>query len=143
MTIIAYRGGMIAADTLVTVGDFIAGHYPKLHRVPEGIAAITGDFAEGLAIVEWLRLGRKGDSPASTDKPGARVILVPRRGAIRELAYGLEAQTVRAPFHAWGAGAPIALGAMERDATAEEAVRAAIKWCTTCGGRVQVLERNG
>jgi len=46
---------------------------------------------------------------------------------------------VRAPFYALGSGYQVAMGAMEFGATAEEAVRAAIKWDTGSGGDVTVL----
>lgn len=44
---------------------------------------------------------------------------------------------IKSPFHSIGVGAPIAYGAFEMGATAEEAVKTAIKYDNTCGGKVQ------
>lgn len=44
------------------------------------------------------------------------------------------------PFHAIGAGAEIATGALAMGADAKEAVRLAIKYHTGCGGKIRTLK---
>jgi hypothetical protein len=46
--------------------------------------------------------------------------------------------SVDAEFHTNGAGGYIALGAMDRGASAIEAIESAIRWSTDCGGPIQV-----
>lgn len=47
---------------------------------------------------------------------------------------------IAAPYFTFGSGGPVALGALIQGATAVEAVRIAIKYVPTCGGKVQSVK---
>jgi hypothetical protein len=48
--------------------------------------------------------------------------------------------SIKADFYSMGSGANVAQGAMAQGATAIEAVRHAIKYVNTCGGKVQSVK---
>src|SRR4249919_1433418 len=63
MTTIAYRDGVMAADTQCTWSDTIS-RVNKIHRLPcGGVMAGCGSYPEVLRAVEWVRGGRKGKPP--------------------------------------------------------------------------------
>jgi hypothetical protein len=45
-------------------------------------------------------------------------------------------EVIKLPFYAVGSGKEVCLGAMEMGADARKAVKAAIRWCPTVGGKV-------
>jgi ATP-dependent protease HslVU (ClpYQ) peptidase subunit len=63
MTTIAYRDGVMAADTQATWSDTVSRVH-KLHRLPcGGVMAGCGTYPEVLRAVEWVKAGRKGKPP--------------------------------------------------------------------------------
>jgi hypothetical protein len=143
LTIIAYRYGVLAADTECHNVDTIVGHRTKIMRINGGRVGMTGYLPLGLAIIDWLKAGQKGpmpDNPASPDDSCA-VLWIPDRGGVYLAEFGFVTPQPRAPYYAYGIGSDIALGAFWHGATAPEAVRAAIAHHAKCGGRVKVLDK--
>ena len=141
MTIIAYRDGVLAADSLSTNQGTKLGAMKKIWRTSKGRIAICGDYGDALKAARWIERGMVGSPPSSNDPadPGAAIWL-PDRGDPLIVENGTVQDLDEAPYHAWGSGARIALGAMHQGASAEEAVEAAIAHCVICGGPVQALE---
>ncbi len=139
MTIIAYRDGVMAADSQVS-GDYaIRGSKKKIYRTNRGdIVAASGGCGGIAKFIEWLQGDRaeRFDPKPFTDSFGA--ILVTAEGQV--VCYddfGLPVDVI-ADYHADGAGRDFALGAMAVGASAEEAVRVAIKHSPHCGGDIQI-----
>lgn len=135
MTIIAYKGGILAADSWVLQGDLICGETRKLYSVPEdrggGWIAASGATSRANAMIEAVING--------TDRPDDEGITVMWVKADQSV-WAVEKETIFeivAPFHAIGSGAHAAMGAMQAGATAIEAVQAACAIISTCGGEVQ------
>lgn len=140
MTVIAYRDGLLAADTLMATNDR-KGYTQKLFRHNWESIAVCGDFARALEMLEWYKAGADLEKfPAKRDDQDfARLIVVCTKG-LRVYENGPCAMWHSESFIAYGSGADFAMGAMYMGATAVEACEAAIKWCTSCGGEIQTLK---
>lgn len=139
MTAIAYRAGVLAADTQQTAGMIIVGYTKKVVRSPAGhIAAASGDAVWCRAFNQAVT---KGDvdwkPPAGTKAEDFMAILVSPDGTAEEVVPEGNS-LLEAEFAAIGAPWQFLTGAMAAGASAEEAVRLAIQHCTSCGGEVQV-----
>jgi hypothetical protein len=142
MTTIAFKDGVLAGEELCTREGVRVGWRKKVRRIKGGRVAMTGYLPEALAIVGWLDSGREGPFPQGASEAGA-VIWVPDEGPPKLIEAGYESDLPYAPpganFHAWGTGAPFALGAMANGASAIEAVRIAKRFDTKSDGRVTGL----
>lgn len=134
MTTIAYRDGVVAADTRSTRGGFILpGSSPKLFRMLDGgVAAVTGDYAPGVSFIEWLK------APDGKPEPSLGEATVIRFRADRTITIyecdGSYAET--APFCAWGSGMTPALAALHAGLSAADAVKIAMLIDPYSGGDV-------
>lgn len=135
MTTIAVRDGVVAADTLLTANGLRDDFGPKVWRVGKVLVAACGSRPTCLRFREWVAAGMRGDSPFN-DEDGNGIV-VSHAGIVCWSKKGC--WPVRQPFYTLGSGYQVALGALEAGATAEEAVRAAIKWDTGSGGEVMVM----
>lgn len=141
MTTIAYRDGVIAADTRVTSDSIITGSVRKVSKNGRVLMGVAGTAAMARELRAWFDEGCQGPLPPNPhplDKEWSvwaliatptDVYIVQESGICRNTA----------PYHAMGSGRELALGAMAHGATAEEAVRAAIKHDTSSGGEITVL----
>lgn len=136
MTTIAYRDGVLAADTLFTKDGIRHGFGQKIFDAGSiGWFALMGFAPHAFRLRQWIEDGRQGEQPEGCVilvSPGGEIEIFEERGAQPEAG---------APFHAYGSGEQIALGAMQAGATAEEAVLAAIAIDTQTGGEITVLRR--
>lgn len=138
MTTIAFKDGVLAGEEACNREGVRVGYRRKVRRIAGGRVAMTGYLPEALAIVGWLASGREGPFPQGASEAGA-VIWVPDEGPPKLIEAGYESDLPAAPFHAWGTGAPFALGAMAAGATAAEAVRIGKRFDTRSDGRVTAL----
>ncbi len=139
MTAIAYRDGVMAADTAVWFGEVIAGQTQKIHRFPDGhLFAAQGDSIYIEAYVQWRREG--GEVPEKAEKDEDFFgIGVDRGGVVYWVPCSYKMQRAAiAPYYAAGAVSDFLHGALAAGATAEEAVRLAIEHCAFAAGKVQV-----
>lgn len=121
MTTIAWRDGILAADSRATNGDWmLPGVERKIFPLPNGVAAISGSLAEAFKLLHWVENGQKGPQPGGK----VRVVVMTLDGSVRvyEDEYWYDEP---GPFGAYGSGFPAALGAMHAGASAAEAVRCA------------------
>jgi len=133
MTTIAYRNGIIAADSRVTTSDESAGDYAgkcvKLLRVGDNIVALQGDSSPGMAWLHWFGEGMKDDTlrdQIRTSEADFTAVVLNKRGLWTWDSW-LIPERVTARFYAVGSGTKAALGALHMGASAVQAVRVACK----------------
>ncbi len=139
MTTLAWRAGVLAADSQGTIGGTIVpGACRKVWRSDDGrLIGVTGETAQWAVLVRILLAGATvGDLPKVTD---ARVVVVHADG--RVIVHEGESwyDCGDAPYLAWGSGMDSALGAMAVGASAKRAVEAAISCDVNSGGDVQYV----
>lgn len=140
MTTIAYRDGVLAADSLVNSSNGAScGTVHKIGKVGghKLLWGFSGDLARMEAFVAWANGKRDGDPPTWGDDCGVG-ILVNHQGP-REW-WGDGWAQYDAPFYAWGSGERIALGAMWAGADAARAVEIAANIDSQSGLPVRVLK---
>lgn len=140
MTTVAYKDGVLAADTQVTDSDTRIANITKIARSRSGwVGGICGGAEMASLFLPWIREGCDPDN-VPTVPSGCDVLVVsPQRRM-----YFVQSRTLilaRTPFVSLGSGSRIALGAMAAGATAEQAVRIACKYDVNTGGKVQVLKQ--
>jgi hypothetical protein len=135
MTTIAYRNGILAADTQFTdsSGWTLAGTVSKLFRLRDGsIVGISGALETGEAFVNWMDGDQAGDRPTVGDT--TRCIHLSEGGVV--VYEGTGRYSPKGDFMAWGSGFPVALGAMHMGAEAFHAVEVAAKYDPHTGGAI-------
>lgn len=70
MTTLAYRDGVLAADTLMTGNGMAWAHLPKIGKIKSVLYGACGLSNENAAFREWVRGGMKGEAPRMTDSAG-------------------------------------------------------------------------
>lgn len=144
MTAIAYRDGVMAADTAFFSGNEMPYHVRKIERINGHLVASSGNLALMVRFHDWVRGGMETAFDRSDLLPeeGWRGLLVAPDGrAMIMLERGpLLAMTV--PFHALGSPQAMLIGAMAAGASAAQAVEIAIKWSDSAAGGIQVERLN-
>lgn len=138
MTTIAYRDGVMAADSKVGCGTTVRGEIQKLYRVNGNVIGFSGALGTGLRFLRWVEAGMPDDRPSLPHDDGFRGLLARSDGVCLTFDSDLMAQQIDAPFHACGSGVEIALGAMAAGASAEEAVKIAAQYDVYTGGTIRV-----
>ena len=143
MTTIAYRDGVLAADTQTTSGERNDGHDVKIAKRGCILAAAAGSSAMCRLFMDWFRSGMKGDAPSmkNGDFTGWGMLFYERDRIAMLNEAGWE--TRRAEIYTNGSGGDLALGAMAAGASPPEAVRIAMRYDIHTGGDVTVLRANG
>lgn len=129
MTVIAYRDGVMAADSRVT-GNFVTTGI-KLYRKNSRIIGFAGDLHQALVFVDWYfdNKQRKPDLANESDW----YALVASSDGLEEWNHALRPVQIMDRFYAIGSGAEIAMGAMEAGASAKRAAEIACKRADGCG----------
>lgn len=144
MTTVCYRDGVLAADSLVTLGDTkIHGHMRKLRRVHDNLIGVAGGVAECDEFLSWCKAG---GYTTETDPPLGeyRALVVQPNGKVLEFEQGkCLPRMSNTKFYAIGSGAPYALAAMYAGASAVEAVKISCKIDTSSGLPVKKLTLKG
>lgn len=149
MTTVAYRDGVLAADTLISYGSFSNGNINKINvvAIPEEMGmgskvmvAMTGVCWAIQPMVAWIEGGASQD-----DIPHCLLahctefmcLMITEEGTVYEFnnGYFLECGV---EYHAIGSGAMFALGAMAAGIDAPESVEAAMKHDKATGGSVTI-----
>jgi ATP-dependent protease HslVU (ClpYQ) peptidase subunit len=124
MTTIAYRDGVMAADSCEIWGGLKIAGSQKLYRVGEAVIGVAGDSAAGNEFIAWYRAGMpKRKRPALKKGIEFYALVATPEG----LAFWdeLAQDRINAPFFAIGTGLKYAMGAMGAGATAITAVEVA------------------
>lgn len=138
MTTIAYRRGVLAADSQITSGDLRAGRARKIGRHLDVLAAWAGKVHDGQPFLRWVEGGMEGEPPEMEHATGA--LFFPKEEVVLFHSGGSESRYV--DTFGMGTGGEIAQGAMLAGATPFEAVKAAIKLDIYSGGPVRTLTRD-
>ena len=142
MTTIAYRDGVMAADTGVWMGGACLTGAVKIAKGADGcLHGVAGHAGACCDYLEWVKNGERGDAPqperANEESTFIALCVNVQAGTIRLLtAYGVE-HLDGVPYVSIGSGAAAALGAMFAGADAEQAIRAAM--AHTEGARGDVI----
>ncbi len=141
MTAIAYKSGILAADTQQFSGNMREGHTEKIVRRADGaLAGASGRADLDHQFLELFKSG--GDIDAfrlhgkEADDFGA--VVIEPNGAVW-LYTDLGKHPSIAPWQTLGSAYQFLHGALAAGASAEEAVRLAIEHTAACGGEVTVL----
>jgi 20S proteasome alpha/beta subunit len=146
MTTIAYRWGIIAADTRAMVAGSITGSVVKVVKRDDGaLAGAAGGAAYCGPFLRWFLDGEQGDPPEAKEgehsydrglifrcDPDGNIDIFEPPGKF----------TLQAEYYAAGSGMDMALGAMWAGKGPEDAVRAAIAHDPNSGGEITVLRSN-
>lgn len=136
MTTVAFRDGIIAADTLMTASETRCGYCTKIMRVGRLVIGFCGTLSNFEKFRCWIKDGALG----AFKSDGGNVFIVPPTGPA--VIWGDSDSPWRedAEFWAIGTGEKLAMGAMAAGATAAEAVKAAIGFDVFSGGQITVLD---
>lgn len=148
MTTIAYRDGVLAADSKAYGGRYCAspGEKVKLHRITDGrcagwiVGISTNNVGGDAMILDWINRGAPLPTTSDT-KPDQFIVLAVDPGGSLHLANDNYAFSgpIKADRYAVGSGADFALGAMAMGATAEQAIEVASSLDPHTGGTVTAL----
>ncbi len=153
MTVIAYKDGIMASDSMLSskeTGDKL-NFGPKVFKIGKALVGISGS-AQILVKIKEIKISKKVPHIYILNKISSILeddeedhdfdIMV----VINEKKFIFDNSSVPCEiyddFFAIGAGAPIAMGAMECGATAVEAVNAAIVHNIFCGGSIHTVEND-
>jgi len=133
MTTVAYRDGVLAADSRVTVGGMVVtDKATKVHRLRDG--SLFG-WAGGVEDAERLKraLVKGQDAPPNLDVIALRAH---PDGSVSCFEGNIWIKQTD-PYHAIGSGAPYAIGAMDAGADAVSAATIGSKRDTSSGGKIK------
>jgi hypothetical protein len=137
LTVIACRNNILAADTASWDGDIKIGRVQKIVRLPDGsLVAACGKASLVWGYTDWLLIGAEKPADGATEEDFGAIHLT--LGAVCSIDHHYCAVPVEADFYALGSHTEFLYGAMAAGASAEEAVRFALKYCGFAGGEVQV-----
>lgn len=138
MTVIAYRDGIMAADTATFLYGTTRspGAVKKILRLRDGsLFSGAGKRAERRALANWIENGMEGERPST---PDTTCILVRPDRTVAVFDGDDDVEFGSVEFYAIGSGGTAALGAMYAGATAERAAKIATLIDPFCGGDIQV-----
>jgi len=139
MTTVAFKGGVLAADTQITSGsEAVEGSISKLAKCENFMGGGCGNLIDMCKFLSWVEEGADPKHfPKFTDNFTG--LLVGKGGKVCFVRSDGISRPVEAPFYAIGSGEEVAKGALVAGATAGEAVQAAIHIDLYSGGSVEAL----
>lgn len=141
MTVIAYKDGILAADSAFIQCDQMWGTAEKIWRRDDG-TLVGGHGSAGFceAFRAWVMGGEEGEAPrAEKTEDGYSDGLIVRPDGTIEVHTPDGVIPFAGPFYAMGSGEALALGAMAAGLSAPEAAAVACEFNIYCGGPVTVL----
>ncbi|AXQ69584.1 peptidase HslV family [Caulobacter phage CcrSC] len=138
MTTLAYKDGVLAADTRICDGTLMLGVFTKIRRIGPVLTAGCGNAQDVAKFNAWVSSGMEGEFSMGESEcwliaPGQPVLIYENDTFLR----------IDAPFYASGTGGEIARGAMAMGADAVTAVRQAILHDSATGPPIDVLYLDG
>jgi hypothetical protein len=148
MTTIAYRDGVMAADSGSWMGDACHSWANKLAKGPDGtLYGVAGGAPEALGFLDWVNAGANPETmPKAEVMPDGGnsflVMAVSSGGPVRVIAAkGVE--TYDAPYFAIGGGSATAFGALWAGASATDAIEATKEHGSSAHGSVRPISHEG
>lgn len=146
MTTIAYRHGVMAADSRAYAGFNAAlGSKTKIRRLEDGtlIGCSSNQVGLGEAVIDWYVRGAKPDDAPKSAEINLSLLVVKPSGEAFFANDGFHLSgPIRADFFAIGTGHAAAQGAMHMGASAQEAVEIACRVDVWSGLPVVVLRHH-
>jgi len=138
MTVIAYRGGVLAADSMEVREEHLKMLNSKKAIKKLGyLFGVSGELCPNNdALMKWFFAKKGTEKRAVYHSMKFDLLVVTPEGVIQVWDQTGSYDVIKSEFYAIGSGKEFAIGAMEMGATAVEAVNVAIRWCPTAGGRV-------
>lgn len=153
MTTIAFHRGVIACDTMWSHGDIVSTYRSKITRLKSGGVVGFSGSNDARPLLRLLQNVRRADdlplpralhdlqicSQALLVLPSGEIFVI---GTVQETEENGEdsgVTPITLPFWAIGAGSHLALGAMDRGASAVQAVRTARKFDLNTAGPIRSL----
>jgi hypothetical protein len=146
MTTIAYKDGIMAADTQIVSGSIIQGHARKIDHVNGWLVGGAGVFGCTRPVLEWIKNGHELSKAVvwgNTIKDCGVLLADPDGNCYFVSTSNDYVTQISTPFAAEGSGYEIALAAMALGRDAKRAVKLAIEMDTGSGGRVTWLNHAG
>lgn len=137
MTVIVVRDGVMAADTLVVGnGNVAAGHIKKIRKMSDGwILGCAGALGNIVKFFDYWELPDEEKNIDEMNFDGLEVLIIDPKGEVSYMeSHSKYPMQITDDFFTIGSGSEVAMGALEAGATAEEAVRIAMKRVISCGG---------
>ena len=140
MTIVAYRDGIMAADSVgwtgsATVKSPVA---PKIKRLPDGgLIGCGGNTSEIVRVCAWM-INPSLPTPTLDKDECFSAIWVKPDGSLWLGGYDLNFYQLYDQFFAIGSPTAFVFGALHAGASAEAAVQLAIDHTDSVGGKIQV-----
>lgn len=124
MTTIAWRNGILAADTQMT-DNHIKVPMRKLFLLGAnaGCIAICGDVAKALGFIDWLQSGLEPTRTKKRVYKGVGAIYIDKWDDPFWFDDSPNPVPINAPFYAMGTGHALAMGAMSTGMSAIDAVK--------------------
>jgi ATP-dependent protease HslVU (ClpYQ) peptidase subunit len=129
MTTIAFKDGILAADSQETHGEMPV-FCRKIYRHNHGWMAVAGESMPALVMTAWWQAGHKDEEKPEFADDASFVCLIHDGGQLFVIDRDCVALRILLEdprFFAIGTGADLAMGAMAAGAGAAEAVRLACK----------------
>lgn len=148
MTVIAFKDGVMAADTQITSHNH-KNRAQKIVRLPDGgVAGGCGLWCTAYGVLKWLADGGSLDDPSllfrekewAPSVKEAQVLIARPDGTLWLLEDDFPAYPLMDGFAAVGCGADAAVMAMRSGASAVEAVNAVTEQDALCSAPVQSME---
>lgn len=146
MTTIAYRRGVIAADTGMCIADARTGQTRKIARSTKGLAGGAGTAAYVFKFLKWFEAGERGKPPEATSDEHSidrSMVIRPGKPEVIECYEPEGMFLIDAEYYALGIGRDVALGAFFMQADPLDAVRASMLHNTETWGELQWLTFEG
>lgn len=138
MTVIAYRDGVMAADTASFQSDFVVStNGKKIRRHGEILVGCAGFVGDIEAFHTWVARGLPEKKRPTGFKDFAAIVVRPD-GVALKCDESLSLYPASGQWCVCGAHIDFMIGAFAMGATAEQAVRLAIAYGIYAGGGVQV-----
>ena len=132
MTTIAFKDGVLAADTGIYYGGTYSGRTIKIVKDKHGqLAGLSGNLGDMSAFHEWFLGGCDDTFPEFAEKDSEGFI-INNDDEIKFCGKSGRFTYIDGPFYVCGSGSHIATGALANGASAEEAVLIAVEYddCT-------------
>lgn len=128
MTTVAYRAGVMAADTCgIYTGD-IKGHCSKLYRKGGAVLAFAGDLSPALVYLDWYGSAKPVPREVLINGEADFEGLILTKRGLFEVDKWCRPDKVRHRYHAIGSGASYAMAAMMAGASALRACEIACEF---------------
>jgi len=133
MTVIAYRAGVLAADSRATYDDTGITRCTKIFRKAGDIIGVSGeDDGAMMLFVDWYGTGRAKPDILVMGEADIGILVLTSKGLLRFDKW-CRGERVAGRYYAIGSGAYAAMGAMHAGASARRAVEIACRVDPQCG----------